>query len=135
MVLSGIACNQFAFEEGGMRAFVLAPVERRKILIGKNIVLTLIALVFSAALLFVNEIAFGDLTPGILLFVSLSFLVFAVTMALTGNWFSIRFPKRMKFGKRTNISGVPGLLIFPLLIAMAMPPLVAVGVGILRRVY
>jgi hypothetical protein len=129
MILSGIACNQFAFEEGGMRTYLLAPVERRKILIGKNVVLALIAFVFSTALLLVNEIVFRDLTPGILLFGTLSFLVFAVTMAVTGNWLSIRFPKRMKFGKRTNVSGMAGLLIGFILLAMALPSLAAVGAG------
>ena len=129
MILSGIACNQFAFEEGGMRAFVLAPIERHKILIGKNIVIGLIALVFSTLLLILNEIAFGDLTPGVLLFVALSFLVFAVMMTVTGNWFSVRFPKRMKFGKRSNVSGMAGLLILPVMMAMALLPLTAVGAG------
>ena len=129
MILSGISFNQFAFEEGGMRTFVLAPIERSKILIGKNIVIVLIAFVFSAALLLVNEIAFRDLTPSILLFVALSFLLFGATMALTGNWFSIRFPKRLKFGKRTNVSGMAGLLMLPIFIAMALPPLAAVAVG------
>ena len=129
MILSGISFNQFAFEEGGMRTFILAPVERSKILIGKNMVTVLIAFVFSVALLLVNEIAFRDLTPSILLFVALSFLLFAATMALTGNWFSIRFPKRLKFGKRTNVSGMAGLLMLPIIIAMALPPLAAVGAG------
>ena len=129
MILSGIACNQFAFEEGGMRTFVLSPVERRKILIGKNIVVALIALVFSTLLLIINEIAFRDLTPEVLLFVALNFLVFAVIMTVAGNWFSVRFPKRMKFGKRTNVSGVAGLLILLVMMAMALPPLLAVGAG------
>jgi hypothetical protein len=129
MIVSGLACNQFAFEEGGMRAFVLAPVERRRILIGKNIVVGFIALVFSTLLLIVNEIAFRDLTPAVLLFVGLSFLIFVVLMSVAGNWFSIRFPKRMKFGKRLNVSGMAGLLILPVMIAMAAPPLLAVGAG------
>jgi hypothetical protein len=54
-------------------------------------------------------------------------------MSLTGNWFSIRFPKQMKFGKRLNVSGVAGLLLLPLLAVMAVPPLVAAAVGTLTK--
>ena len=39
-------------------------------------------------------------------------------MSIIGNWLSIRFPKRMKFGKRLNVSGVVGLLIIPLIILL-----------------
>ena len=129
MILSGMACNQFAFEEGGMRTLILAPVERRKILIGKNIVVTLIALAFSTALMIGNEILFRDLTPRTLLFVALSFVVFASMMSVAGNWFSIRFPKRMKFGKRTNVSGLAGLLILPSDDCHGSAALAAVGAG------
>lgn len=129
MILAGLSCNQFAFEEGGMKTLILAPIERRKILIGKNIVVTFVALAFSTLLLFLDGIAFHDLTPGTLLFVALSFVIFAVVMSLTGNWFSIRFPKRMKFGKRMNVSGLSGLLIFPIVIVMSVLPLGAVVVG------
>lgn len=133
MILAGLACNQFAFEEGGMKTLILAPVERRKILIGKNIVVTVIALVFSAVLLTLNEIAFRDLTPGTLLFVTFSFVIFAVMQAVAGNWFSIHFPKRMKFGKRMNVSGMAGLLIIPIVLAMTLPPLGAVAIGYLTQ--
>jgi len=129
MILAGVACNEFAFEEGGMRTLILAPVERRRILIGKNLVVTLLASVFSAVLLILNEIAFRDLNLGTFLFVALSFIVFAVIMSLAGNWFSIQFPKRMKFGKRLNVSGMAGLLILVVLIVMALPSLAAVFAG------
>jgi hypothetical protein len=129
LILAGLACNQFAFESGGMRTFILSPVERRKILIGKNAAVTLIALVFSVVLMVFNEIAFRDLTLRALLFVGLSFIVFAAMMSLTGNWFSIRFPRRMKFGKRMNVTGLAGFLLIPVLLAMGLPPLVAAGLG------
>jgi hypothetical protein len=117
LILAGLACNQFAFEEGGMKTFILAPIERRRILIGKNFVTTGISLTFAAVLLVINELAFRDLTPAALLFVALSFVIFAVIMALTGNWFSIQFPKRLPFGKRTNMSGMAGFLIIPIVIS------------------
>jgi hypothetical protein len=133
MILSGLACNQFAFEEGGMKTLILAPVERRKILTAKNIVMAIVALGFSTVLLVLNEIAFRDLTPRSLLFVALSFVIFAVMMSLAGNWFSIQFPKRMKFGKRMNNSGMAGFLILPVLGVMTLPPLGAVAAGYLTQ--
>jgi hypothetical protein len=50
-----------------------------------------------------------------------------------GNWLSIRFPKRMRFGKRLNVSGVAGILLIPMAIVMAMPPLVATLIGYFSR--
>ncbi len=129
LILTGLSCNQFAFEEGGMRSLILSPVDRRTILFGKNIALTIVALLFSGALLIINHLVFRDLTPSTLLFVVLCFITFAATMSAVGNRLSIRFPKRMKFGKRLNVSGVVGLLIIPLIILLAIPPLAATAVG------
>jgi hypothetical protein len=129
LILSGLFCNQFAFERGGMRALILSPVDRKTILMGKNFAISILALVFSAGLLAVNELVFRDLTANALLFVGLSFLIFTPLMTVMGNWFSIRFPKRMKFGKRLNVSGVVGLLLIPMIVILALPPLAATAAG------
>jgi uncharacterized membrane protein len=129
LILSGLFCNQFAFEHGGMRTLILSPVDRKFILLGKNIAFSILALIFSSALLIVNELVFRDLTLGALLFVALSFLNFTMLMSMMGNWLSIRFPKRMNFGKRLNVSGVVGLLLIPMIIVLALPPLAATAVG------
>jgi hypothetical protein len=129
LILTGLSCNHFAFEEGGMRALILSPVNRRTILVGKNIALAIVALLFSVALLIVNHLVFRDLTLRGLMMVALCFITFAATTSAIGNWLSIRFPKRMKFGKRLNVSGVAGLLIIPLLIVLATPPLVSAATG------
>lgn len=129
LMLAGLSCNHFAFEEDGMRTLILAPVDRRKILLGKNIAVTALALVFSTILLVISAIVFRDLTPSTLLFIALSFITFAAIISSAGNWLSIRFPKRMRFGKRMNLTGVSGLLLIPLLIALALPPLFATLVG------
>jgi ABC-2 type transport system permease protein len=133
LILAGLSCNQFAFEEGGMRALILSPVARKKILIGKNIALSIMALVFSTILLLINEVVFHDLTPGVLLFVVLSFVTFAVLISIVGNWLSVRFPKRMQFGKRLNVSGVVGLLLIPMVVMLALPPLGAIAAGYLSQ--
>jgi len=129
LILTGLSCNQFAFEEGGMRALILSPVRRHRILVGKNVALIVVALCFSVALLVVNELVFRDLTPRAALFVAFNFVTFAALMLVIGNWLSIRFPKRMKFGKRLNVSGVVGLLLIPMIGLLAMPPLIATAVG------
>jgi hypothetical protein len=45
----------------------------------------------------------------------------------------VRFPKPLEFGKKMNASGVSGLLLIPILIAMAVPPLLAAVAGYLAQ--
>jgi len=133
LILAGLSCNAFAFEEGGMRTLILSPIDRRKILLGKNIAVTVLAIVFSVILLTLNTIVFRDLTAENLLFVVLSFIVFASLMSAIGNWLSIRFPKRMVYGKRMNVSGVAGVLLIPIVLVLGIGPLFAVLVGYFTR--
>ena len=133
LVLSGLSCNAFAFEEGGMRTLILSPVERRRILLGKNLAMTFIAVVFTAVLLTLNSIVFRDMTAPDLLFISLCFVIFAALMSTIGNWLSMRFPKRMIFGKRMNVSGVAGLMLIPIIVVLGVPPLLATLAGYLMR--
>jgi len=133
LILAGLFCNQFALEHGGMRMLVLSPVDRRILLLGKNIATSTLALIFSSALLLVNELVFRDLTLNALLFVALSFFVFAPLMSLMGNALSLRFPKRMKFGKRLNASGVAGLLVIPIMLTLTLPPLAAAAAGFVAQ--
>jgi len=116
-----------------MRTLILSPIDRRKILFGKNIAITGLALVFSTILLTLNTIVFQDMTTLKLLFIVLSFVTFAALSSSIGNWLSIRFPRRMRFGKRLNVSGVAGLLMIPMVIVLSTPPVLAMIVGILTR--
>jgi hypothetical protein len=133
LILSGLFCNQFAFEHGGMRTLIISPIDRKNILLGKNLAISTVAVIFSAALLLVNQLVFRDLTLRALFFAALSFLTFVPLMSVLGNWFSVRFPKRMKFGKRLNVSGVVGLLLIPMIIVLALVPLAAAAVGYLAQ--
>lgn len=133
MILSALACNLFGYEGSGMRALVLSPLDRKTILIGKNITVTLIAFVFTTVLMIVNELVFRDLSWHALVFTALCFMLFATLFALVGNWLSIRFPKRLKFGKRMNASGVTGFLLIPILILMACVPVAAAFAGYLTQ--
>lgn len=129
LILSSLACNLFAYEGAGMRAFILSPLNRRTILLGKNIALTFLALVFSTLLIVVNQIVFRDLTLGAMAFAALCFLLFSAAVALIGNWLSIRFPKRLEYGKRLNASGVVGFLLIPIILGLMLPPLLATAAG------
>ncbi|HWF88151.1 MAG TPA: hypothetical protein VN659_04925 [Pyrinomonadaceae bacterium] len=133
LILAGLSCNHFAFEEGGMRTLILSPIDRRKILLGKNIVITVVAFIFATILLILNTIVFRDLDAFKLLFIGLSFITFAALSATMGNSLSIRFPKRMRFGKRLNISGVSGLLFIPMVFVLSAPPVLATVVGLFTR--
>jgi hypothetical protein len=129
LILSGLSCNLFAFEHSGMRTLVLSPVDRKRILLGKNVAVSTVALIFSAGVLAINQLVFRDVTPAALLFAGLSFVVFASITSMIGNWFSIRFPKRMKFGARMNVSGVVGVLLIPMIVLLALPALASVAAG------
>jgi len=129
LILSGLSCNLFAFEHSGMRTLVLSPVDRKRILLGKNIAVCTVALIFSAGVLTINQLVFRDVTPAALLFAGLSFVVFASMTSMMGNWFSIRFPKRMKFGARMNVSGVVGVLLIPMIVLLALPALASAAAG------
>jgi hypothetical protein len=91
LILAGLSCNHFAFEEGGMRTLILSPIDRRKVLLGKNIAITLLALIFATILLTLNAIVFRDLDAAKLLFIALSFVSFAALSAMMGNWFRFVF--------------------------------------------
>jgi hypothetical protein len=133
LILASLACNLFAYEAGGMRSFILSPVDRRTILLGKNLTITFLAFVFCAVLLAVNQIVFRDLSLAAFIFAALSFLFFAACFAVIGNWLSIRFPKRLQFGKRMNASGVTGFLLIPILIGLAAPVFLSAFAGYLAQ--
>ena len=112
-----------------MRALVLSPIDRKNILMGKNLATCFVALIFSTVLIAINHLLFRDVTGGSLLFGALSFLIFAAMVCVLGNWLSIGFPKAMKFGKRSNVSGAAGLLLIPMIGVLMLPPLAAVAAG------
>ena len=62
-----------------MRTLILSPIDRRKILFGKNIALTVLALVFATVTAdSEHRLLFRDLTtPGNAVFLALSLLIFA----------------------------------------------------------
>jgi ABC-2 type transport system permease protein len=126
-LVSPLSTNLFGYDGAGMRALVLAPVSRRLLLAAKNASVTFISLVLVAAGVFAGGLVFGDLTPLTLLFAALAFVNTAALYALFGNWLSLTFPARVRFGKRMNRSGVAGLLLVPFFLILLAPPAVAVA--------
>ena len=133
LILTGLSCNLFAFEHAGMRTLILSPVDRKQILVAKNLVITTVALILSVALMAISHLVFRDITLKVLLFGALSFLIYASLISVIGNWLSIRFPKRMKIGSRMNVSGVVGLLLIPMIFLLGIPPLAAVAAGFIAQ--
>ncbi|HEY0004085.1 MAG TPA: hypothetical protein VGB17_04675 [Pyrinomonadaceae bacterium] len=133
LLLSSLGFNLFAYEGAGMRSLVLSPLERRTILLGKNLVVTALALILATILLLANQLIFRDLSTESLLFAGLCFPLFAAVFALVGNWFSMRFPKRLEFGKKMKAAGMSGLLMIPILLGMMLLPLLAVCAGYLAQ--
>lgn len=125
-LMSPVSTNLFGYEGGGMRAFVLSPVERRLILFGKNAALTFATLLIATVGVLAGGLFFRDLSWGVLLFAALSFAIYAPLFSTFGNWLSMRYPKRVEFGKRMNRSGVAGLILVPFFMLLLLPPALAV---------
>jgi predicted permease len=129
IAMTTLAANFFGYEGTGMRAYVLAPVSRRAILLGKNLVMFALSIVSAIAVTLLNQIVFRDVSPRALLFAVLAFVFFAATFASAGNAISVRFPKRLRYGKRMGASGFGGLLMIPLFLVALSAPALAVVVG------
>ncbi|HEX8557415.1 MAG TPA: hypothetical protein VF668_04910 [Pyrinomonadaceae bacterium] len=129
MLVSPVSTNLFGYDGSGMRAVVLSPASRRTVLLAKNAALTLVALVLVAVGVFAGGLILGDLTPRTLLFALLAFVTTAALSAPVGNWLSLRFPKRVQFGKRMNRSGVAGLMLVPVFFLLLLPPAASVAAG------
>jgi hypothetical protein len=127
MLVSPLSTNLFGYDGSGMRALVLSPVKRRTVLLAKNAAVTLVSLLLVVVGVCLGGFFLGDLTAPVLLFALLAFVTAAALFAPLGNWLSLQFPKRVRFGKRMNRSGVAGLLLVPLFFIMLLPPALAVA--------
>jgi hypothetical protein len=135
MLFSTLYCNSFAYEGSGMRSWVLSPIERSSILLGKNINVMIITAFFCGLFLLLNELIFQDVSFNALVFVALAFVLFGAFFAHVGNWLSIHFPKRMRFGKRMNTSGVAGLFLLPIVAVLGATVFGTVAAGYVTHSY
>ncbi|HWS85990.1 MAG TPA: hypothetical protein VN282_03285 [Pyrinomonadaceae bacterium] len=127
MLVAPLSTNLFGYDGAGMRALVLSPVSRRTVLLAKNAAVTLVSLVLVALGVGLGGLIIGDLSPPVLLFALLSAATTAALFAPFGNWMSLQFPKRMRFGKGMSRSGVAGLLLVPLFFLLLVPPAASVA--------
>ena len=119
-LMVGFVVNQFGFDRDGFRAFVLSPVERRLILIGKNLA-ALPAAIVSATLLLVVLTIWLRLSPLVFLATICQLVIGLCLWAIGGNLLSILVPYRIQPGSMRPTK-MPALAMVMLVLSqMAMP--------------
>ena len=124
--------NQFGFDRGGFRVFVLSAAPRRDILLGKNLAVAPLALGLALPVVAVLQIL-SPMRLDYLLAVAPQAVLMYLLFCLTANWMSILSPMAIRAGsfKPANTKAAPILLqmAFVLLAPMAlMPGLLPYGV-------
>ena len=133
--MSHLMFNQFGFDRGGFRQLVLLPVQRKHILMGKNLAFLPIALGFGFILLVLVKIILR-ISFTIVLAAGLQLLATFLLLSIVGNLISILVPYHISPGsmKRTKTTAMTSLQIFisRLLSPMAMVPMfIPPAVGLL----
>jgi ABC-2 type transport system permease protein len=111
LIISQMAFNSFAFEGRGVQLLFVAPVRFRDVFLGKNLLLGTILALESGLIWLIVSVVFRP--PGArMLVTTYAGLLFAgVMLSMVGNWLSIRFPRRMEFGRaRRRVSGTTALI-------------------------
>ena len=129
--------NHFGFDRTGFRALALLPTPRRYILLGKNLALSVFALVvFSAFLVMVTALAHLRILD--VLAAGLEFVAVFLLMSTLGNLASILAPYRVAAGarKQTKMSGLTILMVFAsqlismvAILPVLVPPLLGMLIG------
>ncbi len=115
-----IQFNQFGFDRDGFRALVLLPVERRHLVLGKNLSLLPIAgTVFFILLILLAILA--RLPPLLLVEGILLFAAGFLAMCVVGNLASILFPFRMAAGTLKPTKTRASTALIMILVAMFIP--------------
>jgi len=111
--LSQLMFNQFGFDRGGFRQLVLLPVQRKWVLLGKNLAFLPAALGMGVTVIMVVTLALR-ITPIVSLAAAFQLLAAFLLIAMTANLLSVLFPHHVVPGslKRTKTSATTGLLIF-----------------------
>ncbi len=118
--------NVFGMDRNGFRSYVLMPVRRSDILLGKNLgnlpVVLITALFFSLILLYLAPVDPLNLV-GSLFQIVIAFLL----ACLAGNWTSIYFPIAMVPGAGKPVQVSFATMIVQMLVVMSCPLVVAPG--------
>jgi hypothetical protein len=128
--LVGLLGNQFGFDRGGFRVFVLSAAPRRDILLGKNLAVAPLALGLGLVIVTVLEICF-PMRPDHFVAALLQLAAMYLLFCILANWLSIFLPMPIRMGsfKPVNPKGLPMLLymvftlLFPLVLVPVLLPL------------
>jgi ABC-2 type transport system permease protein len=115
LIVGQFALNIFAYEGRGIQVFFVAPVRFRDVLLGKNLMFSVLLAVETMLVWMVVSLLFP--APGALIVLATLFgLLFAALVHfVVGNWVSLKFPRRFEFGQyRRRPSGITMLVAFGL---------------------
>jgi ABC-2 type transport system permease protein len=128
-MLVPFVCNQFGFDRDGFRSLLLAPVERRSVILGKNAACLMLGIAPCTPLLVVAAF-FLRPNPLILVAALMQMATMLLIAATIGNALSVLVPYRMAAGS-LKASGLPPSawlavlgcqLFFPMLLMPAFVP-------------
>jgi hypothetical protein len=122
--------NQFGFDRSGFRVFVLGPAPRRDVLLGKNLAVLPVALIFACPLLIVIQVVY-PMRIDYLLTLAPQFVSMYLLFCLVANFLSIFAPMAVAAGslKPANTRLIPILVqlffmsLIPIVLAPTMLPL------------
>ncbi|HYE73011.1 MAG TPA: hypothetical protein VEF04_06765, partial [Blastocatellia bacterium] len=128
----------FAFDAAGFRQYLLAPLDWRRILIGKNMATWLLLATEILAIICGIYLVDGYISPQRIFFTICSMLIALAIYSTIGNYLSIYFPYRVNYGipaKRSSEkwSGINFIAQLGLLVGVAALMAVPTGVGFLLK--
>jgi hypothetical protein len=132
--LIGLVGNQFGFDRGGFRVFVLCAAPRREILLGKNLAVAPFAFALALVALALLQVVYPMRLDRFLALIP-QLLSMYLLFCVLANWLSIFAPMRVAAGslKPANAKMIPILLqmlvVFLLPLAM-LPTLLPLGVEV-----
>jgi hypothetical protein len=120
-LIIGFVANQFGFDRDGFRAYVLSPVERWRILFGKNLAACSVAVTFAIVLMTALSV-WLRLSPLAYVATLLQLVVAVLCAAMAGNLLSILMPYRIQPGSMKPTK-MPGLTMVVFLLCQLTLPI------------
>jgi hypothetical protein len=122
LMMVGLAGNSFGFDRNGFRSFVLAPVPRRDVLLGKNLGFAPLPLGMGLALAVVLEVVY-PMRPDHFLAVLPRLLSMYLLFSILANWLAILVPLRINPGSFKPSSPKLIAALLQMLFVMLLPVL------------
>jgi len=96
--------NLFGYDAAGFRQYLLAPLDWRRLLLGKNLATWVLIAIQIGLILAGAQLFYRNLTLGKLYLALCAAVIANVLYTLVGNFLSVKFPFRSEFGVRTRRS-------------------------------